>query len=186
MRHPPTGGIQGLAGPLGYWEYGPVTPNNLPVRLSSFVGRQFELLALHALVVTHRLVTITGSGGAGKTRLALHIAAGSIDQFNDGVWWVELAPLVESEAVATTLAAVVGASLDKSVDQALSAARRLGSGSALVVFDNCEHVSDATTQMVVALLEHCPNVRVLATSREPLDVPGELTWRVPPDRKSVV
>ena len=180
MRHPPTGGIQGLAVPLGYWEYGQVTPNNLPVRLSSFVGRQFELLALHALVVTHRLVTITGSGGAGKTRLALHIAAGSIDQFNDGVWWVELAPLVESEAVATTLAAVVGASLDKSVDQALSAARRLGSGSALVVFDNCEHVSDATTQMVVALLEHCPNVRVLTTSREPLDVSGELTWRVPP------
>ncbi len=149
------------------------SPNNLPTAGSTFVGRQREVDAVVAVSSANRLVTIVGAGGAGKTRLALQAAAHIADQFVDGAWWVELAP-VESSDVARVTADVL------SVSNAGSLADRLKGREMLLVFDNCEHVLDAVAPLVEQLLQRCPNVRLLATSRGPLGVPGEFTWRVPP------
>jgi predicted ATPase/DNA-binding CsgD family transcriptional regulator len=155
-------------------------PNNLPLRLSTFIGRHAELKTMEELLELHRLVTIIGSGGAGKTRIALQSAAEQVGEHIDGVWWIELAPLTEPDAVAVALAEVLDISLreSRSPDSALT--RALSTSNALIVFDNCEHVHDAAGRLVLLLLEHCPHLQILATSRSPLDVPGEVTWRVPP------
>lgn len=154
-------------------------PNNLPVRLSTFVGRSQELSELRSVLTDHRLVTVTGSGGAGKTRLALQAAADSVDRYPDGVWWIELAPLTDPSAVALEVAQVVDARLRQSVKDAVAIATRLGDDRSLLVVDNCEHVIGASAELVDVLLQRCPNLTVLATSRTPLDIPGEATWRVP-------
>ncbi len=154
-------------------------PNNLPLHLSTFIGRQEELAALDALVTGNRLVTITGSGGAGKTRLALQAAADLADRFSDGVWWVELAPLATGAEVPRR-AAAVGVREDGTTATAELVANRLAGTASLLVLDNCEHVLDASAEVVGALLARCPELRVLTTSRTVLDVPGEVTWRVPP------
>lgn len=147
-------------------------PNNLPTELSSFVGRQTEIAALCALVAGNRLVTINGAGGAGKTRLAQQVAAQLSDSFPDGTWWVELAP-VDASAVRGTIASVV------SINDPNRLVERLG-GRMLLVLDNCEHVLDVISPLVHQVMGKCPDVTVLATSRGALDVPGEVTWRVPP------
>ncbi len=149
------------------------SPNNLPTAGSTFVGRQQEVDAVVAVSSANRLVTIVGAGGAGKTRLAQQAAAHMADQFVDGAWWVELAP-VEASDVARVTADVL------SVSNAGSLADRLKGREMLLVFDNCEHVLDAVAPLVEQLLQQCPHVRLLATSRGPLGVPGEFTWRVPP------
>ena len=147
-------------------------PNNLPIELSSFVGRQGEIATVSTLVTGNRLVTITGSGGAGKTRLAQQVAAQVSDHFPDGTWWIELAP-VDASAVRSTIAAVVSiAEPDRLVERL--------AGHMLLVLDNCEHVLDTIGPLVHQIMAQCPDVSVVATSRGPLDVPGEITWRVPP------
>ncbi len=156
------------------------TPNNLPVRLSSFVGRRQELATLDSLFSRHRLVTIAGPGGAGKTRLALQAAANSTDHFSDGVWWIELAPLGDASGVAGAVAAAIDARLTESEDHAETIATRLGSDHALLIFDNCEQVVDASARLVDVLLQRCPNLKILTTTRVVLGVPGEETWRIPP------
>ena len=156
------------------------TPNNLPVRLSTFIGRRRELAALDDLLASQRLVTVTGAGGAGKTRLALQGAANVADKFPDGIWWIELAPVSDSTAVALTVADVVEIRLNETQDYARTVAGRLGDDRALLVLDNCEHLVDACAELIEAILQRCPNVTVMATSRRPLDIPGEVTWRVPP------
>ena len=148
-------------------------PNNLPMALSTFVGRQQEIEAVTALARGNRLVTITGAGGAGKTRLAQQVAANLAEQFADGAWWIDLAPH-DAAAVARVTADVV------SVKDPGALAARLSGRTALLVFDNCEHVLETVTPLIAEILQKCPGVRILATSRGMLDVPGEVTWRVPP------
>jgi predicted ATPase/class 3 adenylate cyclase/DNA-binding CsgD family transcriptional regulator len=153
--------------------------SNLPVQVSSFIGREAELAAVRALVGGSRLVTLTGAGGAGKTRLGLQVAAGLADGAGEGVWFVDLAPLGDPDLVAVTVADVLGVRLEpgRPVLEALVAA--VGGRSLLVVLDNCEHVIGACAKLADALLAGCPNLALLATSREPLGIGGEQVYRVP-------
>ena len=156
------------------------TLTNLPVPLSTFIGRESELAALNELQSNARLLTIAGTGGAGKTSLALKLAWDQLDQYPDGVWWIELAPLLEPGHVASALAGALDARVDDSTSALDAVVRRLAQDHALVVLDNCEHLVDAAAALAARVLEQCPNVSVLTTSRALLGVPGEETWRVPP------
>jgi predicted ATPase/class 3 adenylate cyclase len=167
-------------------------PNNLPVQLTSFVGRDEELAELRALFGAHRLVTLTGAAGCGKTRLALQLAAEMLDTYQAGVWLVDLAPLADSELVTPIVARTLGvreptsSTMIDALDARRPAARslvdlvveHLRSRELLLVLDNCEHLLDATATLVRTLLQSCPTLRVLATSREALGVAGEVSWRV--------
>jgi predicted ATPase/DNA-binding winged helix-turn-helix (wHTH) protein len=153
-------------------------PTNLPQPVSELIGRDAEVEEVSNLVRDGRLVTLTGAGGIGKTRLALAVGRRLLPQFPDGVWLAEFSPLVDPSLVPATLAAAVGLELGgelstQRVAQAL-AARRL-----LVVLDTCEHVIDAATTMVEALLRAGSTVYIVATSREPLSAEGEQLYRVP-------
>ena len=148
-------------------------PNNLPVALSTFVGRLDEIDAVTALCRSNRLVTITGSGGAGKTRLAQQVAASLTDHYPDGTWWIDLAPH-DPAAVTRVVADIV------SVKEPDALAARLADRTILLVFDNCEHVIDTVAPLIHSILQVCPHAQILATSRGALDVPGEVTWRMPP------
>ena len=163
-----------------------VRPNNLPVQLTSFIGRDKELVQLRRLLSAHRLVTLTGIGGCGKTRLAVQAAADALDAYPDGVWLVELAPLSEPSLVEQQLAmvlgireaaAVGGPSLRSLTDRLVDhlAARRT-----LVLLDNCEHLVAACAGLAARLVGSSRGLTVLATSREPLGVAGEVTFGVPP------
>ena len=156
-----------------------VLPNNLPIQLTRFVGRGDELVDIGRLLVTERLVTLTGSGGCGKTRLAVQAAAELADRWQDGVWWVDLGP-VSDPAMVAELAASTLRVLVEPVGGPLRALRQqLRDRHLLVCLDNCEHLLDASAELTDALLRACPEVSVLATSREPLGVAGEAVWRVP-------
>ena len=154
-------------------------PGNLPAQLTSFVGREVEVKELSELVRGHRLVTLTGVGGVGKTRLAVQVAAELTTEFPDGVWLVELAPVSEPAAVPDVVAAVLGVTpqagftVTDTIVQALSG-RRL-----LIVLDNCEHLLDAAGDLVETILARTTTVRVIASSREGLRVPAEQLWAVP-------
>jgi predicted ATPase/DNA-binding SARP family transcriptional activator len=154
-------------------------PNNLPRALSSFVGRERELKDLTTAITRHRLVTLTGPGGCGKTRLATEVAARCLGEFRDGVFLVELGPLTATSRVDLEVArtlSVRGASKRRVVE---AVADRIGAGRILLVLDNCEHLVDASADVVATLLSACPRLAVAATSREPLRVPGERVRRVP-------
>jgi predicted ATPase len=154
-------------------------PHNLPLELTSFVGRDREVAEIKQLLSGRRLLTLCGLGGAGKTRLALAVAQDLVEEFEDGVWWVELAPLSEPNLVAQAAASVVGApeKPDRSSTEAL--VQHLRSRKALLVLDNCEHLVEECADLADALLRTCPELRILATSREPLRVSGEASWQVP-------
>ena len=153
--------------------------HNLPVELTSFVRRDAELAELAALTEGARLVTLTGSGGCGKTRLALHAAAGRVGRHADGVWLAELAALRDPAQVAASVADAVQARLRGPDHGPGELAGVIGRRDLLLVLDNCEHLIGACAELTERLLRACPRVRILATSREPLGVPGEVTWRVP-------
>ncbi len=155
------------------------TPNNLPLQISRFIGREAELAALRALVEHNRLVTLFGTGGIGKSRLSLQLGAELLDGFADGVWMVELAPLADAAQVPLALAGVLGIkeSATQSLDQAL--AEHLRERSLLLILDNCEHVLHAAATLAKRLLQAAPRLRVLASSREPLHVGGEAVFPVP-------
>jgi non-specific serine/threonine protein kinase len=159
----------------------PAAPRSaVPVALTSFVGREREIAELRGLLQATRLVTVAGPGGAGKTRLAFRVAAEVAADYPASVFVVQLAALADPALVPQALATALGV---RAVgDPALVAAvvARLGPGRALLVLDNCEHLIDACAELVRALLEGCPELRVLATSREGLAVPSEVIWRVPP------
>jgi predicted ATPase len=132
------------------------------------------------LLAGHRLLTFTGSGGCGKTRLAIELARLVQDQFADGTWFVDLGPVRAGEHVLTEVAAVLGVvepERGKTLAQAI--ASHLGHGTYLVVLDNCERLSGAVSSAAAAMLHGAAGLRILATSREPLSIPGEVTWRVP-------
>ena len=155
------------------------TPGNLRPQPTSLVGREPELSEVQAVLRTHRLVTLTGVGGVGKTRLALEVAAHLSDEFPDGVWVFELAAVTDPAAVPDALAAVLGITQQpgKSVSQSVAAA--LEGRSRLLVFDNCEHVLDAAADMIEAILACSATVKILATSREGVRVADEQLWPVP-------
>jgi predicted ATPase/DNA-binding CsgD family transcriptional regulator len=155
-------------------------PNNLPVELTSFVGRQVELAAVRAVLDGARLVTLTGPGGVGKTRLAAQFAAADVARWPGGVWWVELTAVSDHAQVAALAAATLGVLVEPVQGPLRSLVTQLRDRRTLICLDNCEHVIDGAAELAGALLRSCPQVSVLTTSREPLAVPGELVWQVPP------
>jgi predicted ATPase len=156
-----------------------VSPGNLRKPATSFIGRDSEVAEVVAAVRAHRLVTLTGSGGVGKTRLAVEVAGRLIDEFPDGIWIFELAAIADPESVPDAAAAVLGIVQQpgKSVTESVAAA--LEGRIRLLILDNCEHVRDAVGDLVEAILAHSSTVRVLATSREGLGVEDERLWLVP-------
>jgi non-specific serine/threonine protein kinase len=154
------------------------TSHNLVHPLTSFVGRREALAAIARELETARLVTLHGPGGMGKTRLSIELAWASLDAFPDGVWLVELAATSDPARVAAAVAEALGVRDESARPLAAAIADAIGEGSVLVVLDNCEHVVGACADLAERLLGRCRNLRVLATSREPLDVPGETVWPV--------
>jgi predicted ATPase len=152
----------------------PDLPNNLPGLLSTFIGRSAELTAVRELLATSRLVTLTGAGGCGKTRLALHAAADQLDQAPDGVWFTELAALTDGAAIPGAMSAALG--LPSRDEAALLAALR--EQDMVLVLDNCEHMIEDAAKLSDRITRECRKVRILATSREPLGIDGERVYRV--------
>jgi predicted ATPase/class 3 adenylate cyclase len=164
--------------PLGSLD-NPELPNNLPGQPSAFIGREREVDEVRSLLGSSRLVTLTGSGGSGKTRLALQAAADLLEGASDGVWLAELASLTDGEQIPRAVAAVLGLS-DRAGHSLLdSVTEALASQDTLILLDNCEHVIDAAAKFCDQVIRHCPRVRILATSREPLGIDGERVYRVP-------
>jgi len=154
--------------------------SNLPAEVSSFVGRRQELAQLRAALGTHRLVTLFGPGGVGKTRLALRAARDRMKSYADGPWFVELAPLQDPDLIADTVLAALGLrdALGGTPIERLTA--QLRDRDTLLVLDNCEHMQDAAAALTAELLNQCPNLRVLATSRHTLSIFGEFVLPVAP------
>lgn len=152
---------------------------NLPLQLTSFVGREREVAQVKRLLGTTRLLTLTGSGGAGKTRLSLQVAADLLDQFPDGVWLVELASLTDPALVPQAVASVFGIRAVENLALVDALTLYLQWKHLLLLLDNCEHLLDACATLTDSTLRICPHLRVLTTSREPLNLSGEISWRVP-------
>ncbi len=152
---------------------------HVPAQLTTFVGRGSELDELRRLVSANRLVTLTGTGGVGKTRLAVQLASQLTDAFADGVWWVGLAPITDPDLVAVAVMRTLGLPDQAGRSTIDTLARFIADRALLIVLDNCEHLLDACAALIAALLAACPRLTVLATSREPLGVPGEVTWGAP-------
>jgi predicted ATPase len=156
------------------------TPGNLRPPTTSIIGRESELTELETTLKAHRLVTLTGAGGVGKTRLALEVASRLTPEFRDGVWVIELAPVGDPAAVPDAVAAVLGITQQPGMTLSDSVAAALEGRSRLLVFDNCEHVVDAAAELIEKILELSTAVRILATSREGLRVGVERLWPVRP------
>jgi hypothetical protein len=155
-------------------------PNNLPYQMTSFIGRENEIAEVAALFGKNRLVTLTGSGGTGKTRLALQVAASVLATFQDGAWLVELAPLGDPERVVLTAAQVFGLREVSGVPLENVLSGYLRDKRLLLILDNCEHVLSECSRLADLLLKKCPQLTLLATSREILGVASEMPFRVPP------
>ena len=152
---------------------------NLPAQLTSFVGRVAQMTAIRDLLADNRLVTLTGAGGAGKTRLAIQVAAGVAAEFRDGVSYVDLAPITHAVVVPVAVARALGLPDQPGRSTIETLVRFVGDRQMLMVLDNCEHLLDAIASLAAELLAACPGLRLLATSREPASVPGEVTFLVP-------
>lgn len=152
--------------------------HNLPVPLTSFVGREREVVELKAAVDEARLVTLVGTGGCGKSRLALEVARDLVERYADGVWWVELGSVSDPALVAQELAVALGVREQPGQPLLSSLVDHLRPRQALAVFDNCEHLVTPVAKLAETVLRSCPRVRIMATSREALTVPGEMVFRV--------
>jgi predicted ATPase/DNA-binding CsgD family transcriptional regulator/Tfp pilus assembly protein PilF len=150
-----------------------VPPNNLQYQLTTFVDRDEDLAELKSLLDAHRLVTVSGAGGVGKTRIATHLAVNLLDAYFDGVWFCDFSPVRHGELVASVVARVLGVRQQQSQPVAESIARALKRNRALLIFDNCEHVLQEVAELAGKILHNCPSVRIVATSRQPLGVIGE-------------
>jgi predicted ATPase/class 3 adenylate cyclase/Tfp pilus assembly protein PilF len=154
-------------------------PTNLPQQLTSFIGREEQIAEVRKLVAGTRLLTLTGSGGCGKTRLALQVAADIVEEFPDGVWLVELAGITDPELTLQTVATAL--QIQEGAGQPLTATltEYLKTRKLLLLLDNCEHLLDATAHFSETVLRACKDLTIITTAREPLGVPGETAWRVP-------
>jgi len=156
---------------------------NLPIPPTSFIGRTQQMTAVKQLLNPSangpRLLTLIGAGGSGKTRLAIQVATDLIDRFAHGVWWVELAALTDGEQVARAVAKALGVSEVRNESATQSVSNFLGDKQVLLVVDNCEHLIAPSAQLAAALLSGCPNLQILTTSRESLNIGGETLWPVP-------
>jgi predicted ATPase len=159
----------------------PVEPgNNLPQHLTPLIGRESELAEVKSLLETTSLLTLMGAGGMGKTRFSLEVAAALLDRFKDGVWFVELAPVSDPALVTRTVAEVLGVHEEAGrplLDTLLEFLRRR---DLMLVLDNCEHLVEGCARFAAAALRASSGLRILASSREALDIAGELAWRMPP------
>lgn len=154
-------------------------PTNLPFQPTALLGRELEIAEIDALLRDGRLVTLTGSGGVGKTRTALQVASNAAGSFPDGVWLVDLAPLSDADLVPATVASALRIDLGRSSQVLADLAGELKTRKILIVLDNCEHVVSAAATLADALLRGCTNVSIVATSRETLNVAGESVYRMP-------
>ena len=155
------------------------TPNNLPLQPTTFIGRDKELAELKRLFGTVRLLTLTGAGGCGKTRLGLQLAADSLERFPDGAWLVELAPLSDPSLIPRTAATVLGLEEEPGKAITTTLAEHLKDKRTLLLLDNCEHLLGACAVLAESLARQCPHLTILASSREALGIAGEQTHRVP-------
>jgi predicted ATPase/DNA-binding CsgD family transcriptional regulator len=158
----------------------PLSPGNLPLELTSFVGRGRELSEVEDLLGRTRLLTLAGAGGSGKTRLALRAAWDLRSSFTNGAWWVDLASLSDADLVPQRVASAIGVPEVPGRRTTDLLVAHLGIKDVLLILDNCEHLIDACAELADTLLRTCPGVHLLATSREPLGVAGEVSWPVPP------
>jgi len=158
----------------------PALANNLPVQLATFVGRERELSEVRALAGFSRLVTLTGAGGSGKTRLSLQVAADLLDGSGDGVWLVELAAVSDEGAVVPAISEALGVAAGRGRPVLETLVDALAPQDVLIVLDNCEHLIGACAKTADAVLRRCPKVHLMVTSREPLGIGGETIYRVPP------
>ena len=156
-----------------------VAAEHLPMQLTSFIGRQAEMNGIREALADNRLVTLTGAGGAGKTRLAVQVAADMATEFADGVWYVDLAPITDPEVVPVTVARALGLPDQPGQPTMDVLLRFIRDRQMLILLDNCEHLLDASAELITALLAACPALTLLTTSREPIGVAGEVSWRVP-------
>jgi predicted ATPase len=152
---------------------------HLPMQLTNFIGRQAELGQVRELLSENRLVTLTGAGGVGKTRLAIQIADQLAHEFSGGAWYVDLAPITDAELVPTTAARAFGLPDQPGRSTMDTLTRFIADHQMPVILDNCEHLLDASAALTAALLKACPRLTFLATSREPIGVAGEVSWRLP-------
>ncbi|MFO1302281.1 MAG: tetratricopeptide repeat protein [Burkholderiales bacterium] len=173
VLHP---GLQEAFPPLRPFE---APPNNLPQQLTTFIGREKAIGEIKALLGRTRLLTLTGSGGSGKTRLSLQVAADELQRFADGAWIVELAALADPGLVAQTAANVLGVREQPGTPMSMTLAEHLKTRQLLLILDNCEHLLEPCAALANQLLLECPNISILASSREPLGIGGEQTYRVP-------
>jgi predicted ATPase/class 3 adenylate cyclase len=157
----------------------PALPNNLPAQLTVFIGRDAELSEVRALAAASRLVTLTGAGGCGKTRLGLQVAADLLDGSGDGVWLVELAAVTDQDAVPAAVAGALRIPAQPARPVLDTLADALGPQDMLIVLDNCEHLIGGCAKTAETILQRCPKVHLIATSREPLAIAGETIYRVP-------
>ena len=154
-------------------------PNNLPQQVTSFVGREHELDEARKALARTRLLTFLGAGGIGKTRLSLQVAAEALDDYPDGAWFVELAPIADPRLVPQVVASTLGVKEDASASIADALVADLADKTSLVVLDNCEHLLDACARLADRLLRDAPKVKLMASSREPLHIAGEAVYPVP-------
>ena len=152
---------------------------NLPIPLTSFIGREKEVQKLITLIEKHRLVTLTGSGGVGKTRLAIQVSNRLMNDFVDGIWFVDLVGLNDPSLIAQITARVLSVNEIPNQPMIATLVENMRSKQLLLLLDNCEHLITACAELADRLLSGCPNLKILATSREVLDVLGETAWRVP-------
>lgn len=169
---------------LGDLEYPPLASLvqgivSLPLPRTSLVGREASVEDVRRLVAAHRLVTLTGVGGCGKTRLAIEVAHREVSSYPDGVWFADLATIADGGALTGVVASALGVTITTGSDPMDQITTYLNPREALLVIDNCEHVIDPSADLVDVLLERCPRLRIVATSRESLEVEGEYTWKVP-------
>jgi predicted ATPase len=158
----------------------PALANNLPAQLATFIGREKELSEVRALVASSRLVTLTGAGGSGKTRLSLQVAAELLDGSGDGVWLVELAAISDEDAVAPAICDTLRIAAQPGRATLETLLDALAPQDVLIVLDNCEHLIGGCAKTAEAIVRRCPRVHLVATSREPLGIGGETIHRVPP------
>lgn len=157
-----------------------VVEHNLPFIRTSFVGRTEERAALARLLPTTGVLSIVGPGGVGKTRLAVQVAFDLMGEFEDGAWLVELVPVRDSASLVRAVSAVMGVAEEPGLDMQQTLVAALSNKEAMLILDNCEHIIDETASLAETLARSCPNLTILATSREPLDIEGEMVWRVEP------